>query len=75
MDTRKYAPLVVPQAAYEHLDTIVRCFEHDVMAACVVAEIVRGNSELTRHVPLRLISACVHRLATDGRTPAFNHID
>ena len=37
-------------AAYEHLDVFVDCFEHDILAPNVIAEVVRGNAELTKNL-------------------------
>ncbi|KAH8096221.1 hypothetical protein JL720_3580 [Aureococcus anophagefferens] len=54
-------------AAYEHLDVFVDCFEHDILAPNVIAEVVRGNAELTKNFPVRIVTECANRLITGGR--------
>lgn len=54
-------------ACFDHIDTFVLCFDHDVGAPCVVAEIIRGNSELTKAFPTKVIAECAIRIVAGGR--------
>ena len=58
-------------ATFEHVDLLVQCFQHDVLAPCVLAEVVRGNVELVKHFPTRIVTECAQRIFNDGRNYAY----
>ncbi|KAJ8601792.1 hypothetical protein CTAYLR_006814 [Chrysophaeum taylorii] len=55
-------------ACFEHLETFLLCFEHDVRAPCVLAATVRGNAELTKAFPSKTVTECANRVAIDNNS-------
>ena len=58
-------------AAYEYLERFVDCFDHDVQSPSVIAEVVRGNVELTKNFPLRIVTECANQIIKNGRNYCY----